>query len=287
MSQKTWIVTGAASGLGRVIAETVLVNGHNLVATARDPSKLEDLIERYPNTLRAIQHDVRDPKASLAAVGLAVTTFGKLDVVVNNAGYGDIRPFEQVSAEDFQDLVDTCFYGVVHLTRAALPVMRAQRSGKILQISSVGGRMATAGGAAYHAAKWAIGGFTEALAQETAPFGVFVCAVEPGSMRTNWGTRASATTTVILPDYEPSVGALQKMLAGHWGRENGDPVRVAAVLLELADSDELPSHLLLGSDAVEFAGNAERARAKEAEHWHSVSTSTDVVNRVDAPKSAA
>jgi NAD(P)-dependent dehydrogenase (short-subunit alcohol dehydrogenase family) len=270
------LVTGSASGLGRNIAEAVLASGDRLVATARDPRRLEDLVEKYGDQVRTAALDVADEDAASAAVQVAVGAFGRLDVVVNNAGYGDIAPFEQVSSERFKALVDTNFYGVVNMTRAALPIMRKQKSGYILQISSVGGRLALAGSAAYHAAKWAVGGFTEALAQEVAPFGVKVCALEPGGMRTNWGVRASKETPDLLPDYEPSVGALAKMLKSHWGQETSDPAKVAQVVLRLAASDRLPAHLLLGSDAVQYAGQAEATRAADAKRWREISVSTDV-----------
>jgi NAD(P)-dependent dehydrogenase (short-subunit alcohol dehydrogenase family) len=273
---KVWLVTGSASGLGRHIAEAVLASGDRLVATARDPRRLADLVETYGEQVRTAPLDVADEAAATAAVQVAVEAFGRLDVVVNNAGYGDIAPFEQVSSARFKAVVDTNFYGVVHVTRAALPIMRKQRSGTILQISSVGGRLALPGSAAYHAAKWAVGGFTEALAQEVAPFGVKVCALEPGGMRTNWGTRATQDTPDLLPDYEPSVGAVAKALQPLWGQENSDPAKVAQVILRLAASDHLPAHLLLGSDAVQFAGQAEAARAAEADRWREVSVSTDV-----------
>jgi len=273
---KVWLVTGSASGLGRHIAEAVLASGDRLVATARDPRRLADLVETYGDQVRTAPLDVADEAAAYAAVQVAVEAFGRLDVVVNNAGYGDIAPFEQVSSERFKAVLDTNFYGVVHVTRAALPIMRKQRSGYILQISSVGGRLALPGSAAYHAAKWAVGGFTEALAQEVAPFGVKVCALEPGGMRTNWGTRANQDTPDLLPDYEPSVGAVAKALKPLWGQENGDPAKVAQVILRLAASDRLPAHLLLGSDAVQFASQAEAARAADADRWREMSVSTDV-----------
>src|SRR6266700_4133386 len=204
---KVWLVTGSASGLGRNIAEAVLAAGDRLVATARDPRRLEDLVQKYGDQVRTAALDVTDESAAQAAVQAAAATFGRLDVVVNNAGYGDIAPFEQLSSERFKAVVDTNFYGVVNVTRAALPIMRKQKSGCILQISSVGGRLARPGSTPYHAAKWAVGGFTESLAQEVAPFGVRVCALEPGGMRTNWGNRANQNTPALLPDYEPSVGA--------------------------------------------------------------------------------
>jgi NAD(P)-dependent dehydrogenase (short-subunit alcohol dehydrogenase family) len=274
---KVWLVTGSASGLGRDIAEAVLASGDRMVATARDPRKLEDLVKKYGENIRTAPLDVVDEKAAQAAVQVAVEAFGRLDVVVNNAGFGDIAPFEQLSPERFKAVMDTNFYGVVFVTRAALPVMRKQKSGTILQISSVGGRLALPGSTPYHAAKWAVGGFTDSLAQEVAPFGVRVCALEPGGMRTNWGTRANKDIPKLLPDYEPSVGAVVKMLQSHWGKENSDPVKVAQLVLHLAASkDLLPAHLLVGSDAVQFSGKAQAARDADAERWKETSVSTDV-----------
>lgn len=273
---KVWLVTGSASGLGRNIAEAVLTSGDRLVATARDPLRLDDLVKKHGDQVRAAALDVADESAAQAAVHMAVAAFGRLDVVVNNAGYGDIAPFEQLSPERFKSLIDTNFYGVVYMTRAALPIMRKQRNGCILQISSVGGRLTRPGSAGYHAAKWAVGGFTESVAQEVAPFGVKLCALEPGGMRTNWGTRANKDTPDLLPDYELSVGAVIKALESYWGNEKSDPAKVAQLILRLAASEQLPAHLLLGSDAVQFAGQAEATRAQEAERWRDVSVSTDV-----------
>jgi len=278
---KVWLVTGSASGLGRNIAEAVLASGHRLLATARDPRRLEDLVKKYGDRVRTTALDVADEDAAKAAVQLAMEAFGRLDVVVNNAGYGDVAPFEQLSSERFKAVVDTNFYGVVNVTRAALPVMRRQKSGCILQISSLGGRLAVPGSTAYHAAKWAVGGFTESLAQEVAPFGVKVCALEPGGMRTNWGIRAHQDIPELLPDYEPSVGAIVKALHSLWGQENSDPAKVAQIILRLADSDRLPAHLLLGSDAIKYAAQAEATRAADAERWREISVSADF----DASKS--
>jgi NAD(P)-dependent dehydrogenase (short-subunit alcohol dehydrogenase family) len=272
---KVWLVTGSASGLGRDIAEAVLTSGDRLLATARDPQRLSDLVERFGEQVHTAPLDVADEAAAKAAVAKAVDVFGRLDVVVNNAGYGDMAPFEQVSSERFRALIDTNFFGVVSMTRAAIPIMRKQKSGCILQISSVGGRLATAGSASYHAAKWAVGGFTEAIAQEVAAFGVKVCALEPGGMRTNYGNRATTDIPTLLPEYEPSVGALIKMLEAYWGHETSDPARVAQVILQLATKEQLPAHLLLGSDAVQYARFAEDKRESDAKAWLDVSVSTD------------
>jgi NAD(P)-dependent dehydrogenase (short-subunit alcohol dehydrogenase family) len=278
---KVWLITGSASSLGRNIAEAVLASGDCLVATARDPGRLEDLVEKYGDQVRTAPLDVADEAAAYAAVQVAIDAFGRLDVVVNNAGYGDFAPFEQLSSERFKAVVDTNFYGVVNVTRAALPIMRKQKSGCILQISSVGGRLGVPGNSPYHAAKWAVGGFTESLAKEVAPFGVKVCALEPAGIRTNWGTRATKGTPDLLPGYEPSVGATVEILKSRWGHENSDPAKVAQIVLRLAASDSLPAHLLIGSDAIQHARQAEATRAAAAERWREVSVSTDA----DAPRS--
>jgi NAD(P)-dependent dehydrogenase (short-subunit alcohol dehydrogenase family) len=280
---KHWFVTGSASGLGRSIAEAVLASGDSLVATAREPKRLGDLLEKYGERVRTLALDVTDEEGCKKTVEKAVETFGNLDVVVNNAGYGDIAPFEQMGPERFKAVIDTNFYGVVYVTRAAVPFMRKQKSGCILQISSVGGRVTRPGSTPYHAAKWAVGGFTESLAKEVAPFGVKVCALEPGGMRTNWGNRANQNTPELLPDYEPSVGAAVSALKSYWGNEVSDPEKVAQVILRLASSEHLPFHLLLGSDAVRNAQEAEATRNREAEHWREVSLSTDVDASVSLP----
>jgi len=258
-----WLVTGSASGLGRHIAEAVLASGDRLVATARDPGRLSDLVDRYGDQMRTATLDVTDASAAQASVQLAVQAFGRLDVVVNNAGYGEFAPFEQVSEDDFRGVVETCFYGVVNVTRAALPVMRRQRSGHILQISSVGGRLSFPGGAAYTAAKWAVGGFTGVVAQEAAPFGVKMCSLEPGGIATNWSARAKQNIPDLLPDYEASVGAILTMMRSIKAEDSSDPRKVAQLVLKLAECDHLPAKLLLGSDALHYAGQAEAARAAE------------------------
>jgi NAD(P)-dependent dehydrogenase (short-subunit alcohol dehydrogenase family) len=271
---KVWLITGSGNGLGRNIAEAALVAGDSVVAGARQTEELQPLAAQYGERVKPVVLEVRDEAAANAAVQLAVDTFGRLDVLVNNAGYGQFAPFEQMSAEDFQAVVDTCFYGVVYTTRAAVPVMRKQRSGHIFQVSSVGGRMAIAGNAPYHAAKWAVGGFSDAVAMEVAPLGVKVCTLEPGGIRTNWARRAGQDAPTLLPDYEASVGSILKMLRSLEGRAEGDPSKIAAVVVQLANSDEVPLRLILGVDAEERVQQAEGARASEAEKWRHLTVST-------------
>src|ERR1700682_4664324 len=274
MTQKTWLITGSGNGLGRNIAEAALAAGDTVVAGARRPEELASLVAQYGERVKPMTLEVRDEAAAKAAVQLAVDTFGRLDVLVNNAGYGQIAPFEQISAEDFQAIVDTCFYGVVYTTRAAIPVMRGQKSGHIFQVSSVGGRLAVAGNTPYHASKWAVGGFSDALAMEVAPFGVKVCTLEPGGIRTNWARRAVQNAPDLLPEYEATVGSMLKVLRDLEGRFESDPRKIADVILQLADSDEVPVRLILGVDAEKRVQQAEAALAMEAEKWRRLTVST-------------
>ncbi|MCU1342095.1 MAG: short-chain dehydrogenase/reductase [Candidatus Acidoferrum typicum] len=271
---KVWLITGSGNGLGRDIAEAALAAGDSVVAGARRAEELAPLVAQYRERVKPVTLEVRDEAAAKAAVQLAVNTLGRLDVLVNNAGYGQFAPFEQMSAEDFQAVVDTCFYGVVYTTRAAVPVMRKQKSGYIFQVSSVGGRLAIAGNTPYHAAKWAVGGFSDALAMEVAPFGVKVCTLEPGGIRTNWARRAGQNTPDLLPDYEASVGPILKMLQGIEGRQEGDPRKIAVLIVQLANSDEVPVRLILGVDAEKRVQQAEAARASEAQKWRHLAVST-------------
>src|SRR5258705_1392989 len=271
---KVWLIPGSGNGLGRDIAEAALAAGDSVVTGARRTEELAPLVAQYGERVKPVTLEVRDEVAAKAAVQFAVDTFGRLDVLVNNAGYGQFAPFEQMSAEDFKAIVDTCFYGVVNTTRAAVPVMRKQKSGHIFQVSSVGGRLAVAGNTPYHAAKWAVGGFSDALAMEVAPFGVKICTLEPGGIRTNWARRARQNAPDLLPDYEVSVGPILKLLQRIDGRSEGDPRKIADVIVQLANSDDVPVRLILGVDAEKRVQQADAARASEAEKWRHLTVST-------------
>ncbi len=271
-SQKTWLVTGSSSGLGRKIAEAVLAAGDNLVAASRDKSRLEDLVAQHGARIRPIALDVTDPDAARAAVAEAVSAFGRLDILVNNAGYADVAAIEDMSDAVFRAQIDANFYGVVNLTRAALPVMRAQHAGHIIQISSVGGRVGSTGLGAYQAAKWAVGGFSEVLAKEVVGFGIKVTVAEPGGMRTNWAG-ASMDVPAISEAYQPVIGPVVERLRSADGNQPGDPERIAKVLLDLANMDAPPLRLLLGKDAVAVAkAMADHLAASDAQ-WRTLSES--------------
>jgi NAD(P)-dependent dehydrogenase (short-subunit alcohol dehydrogenase family) len=271
---KVWLITGSGNGLGRDIAEAALAVGDSVVAGARRLEELDSLVEQYGERVTPVRLDVREEAAAKAAVQTSVDKYGRLDVLVNNAGYGYFAPFEQMTSEQFRDVVETCLFGVVYTTHAALPVMREQKSGHIFQISSVGGRIAMPGNSPYHAAKWAVGGFSDSVAAEVAPFGVKVCTLEPGGIRTNWAQRAGEGSPEVLPEYEESVGAIYKLLASIRGNAEGDPKRIADVIVRLANAQDVPKRLILGKDAEMRVKNVEAARAAEAAKFRELTLST-------------
>ncbi len=271
---KVWLITGSGNGLGRDIAEAALAAGDSVVAGARRLEELDALVEQYGERIKPVLLDVRNEQAAKAAVQVAVDVYGRLDVLVNNAGYGFFAPFEQMTSEQFRDVVETCLFGVVYTTHAALPVMREQKSGHIFQVSSVGGRMALPGNSPYHAAKWAVGGFSDSVAGEVAGFGVKVCTLEPGGIRTNWAQRAGEGSPEVLPEYEASVGAIYKLLASVRGRAEGDPKKIADLIVTLASAEDVPKRLILGKDAEIRVKNVEEARAEEAARFRELTLST-------------
>jgi len=271
---KVWLITGSSRGLGRALAEAVLSAGDKLVATARTPAQLADLVDRFGDQVRTVALDVTDERAAVNAVQGAINAFGRLDVLVNNAGYANINSIEDMAAEDFREQIETNFFGVVNVTRAALPVFRTQRGGHIIQISSLGGRLATPGLSAYQSAKWAVGGFSEVLAKEVGPLGIKVTVVEPGGMRTDWAG-SSMRVGAVEPDYQKTVGAMIEARSANAGIMRGDPARVARAILRIASEKRPPLRLLLGSDAVFLASVFSAERAKEDAEWKELSLSTD------------
>jgi NAD(P)-dependent dehydrogenase (short-subunit alcohol dehydrogenase family) len=285
MSQ-VWLITGSSRGLGRALAETVLEAGHKLVATARKPEQLAGLVQKYGEQVRAVALDVADAAAARHAIQTVVAAFGRLDVVVNNAGYGNLASIEDVTDEDFRAQIETNFYGVVNVTKAALPVLREQGSGHIIQISSIGGRAGTPGLSAYQSAKWAVEGFSEVLSKEVAPLGIKVTIVEPGGFRTDWGG-SSMTISKWREEYNPTLGLLTEWRRNHQGKERGNPAKAAEVILQIAAIEEPPLRLLLGSDAVYLAGLVAAQRAAEDEKWKELSLSTDFEGSASAEEELA
>ena len=271
---RVWLITGSGNGLGRDIAEAALAAGDTVVAGSRRIEELKSLVEQCGERITPVHLDVREEEAAKAAVEAALDNYGRLDVLVNNAGHGHFAPFEQMTPEEFRDVVETCLFGVVYTTHAAIPIMRKQRSGHIFQISSIGGRMAMPGNSPYHAAKWAVGGFSDSVAAEVASFGVKVCTLEPGGIRTNWAQRAGENSPEVLPEYEESVGVIYKMLAALRDKVEGDPKKIADVIVKLANTQDVPKRLILGKDAETRVKSAEAARADEAAEYRELTLST-------------
>lgn len=278
---KTWLITGSSRGLGASIARAALDAGENVVATARNTDSLRDFTGRYGSRVRAVALDVTDPGAAERAMKSAVDAFGRLDVVVNNAGYANIGTFEDTPADDFRAQVETNFFGVVHVTRAALPVFRAQKGGHFVQISSIGGRLGAAGLAAYQSSKWAVEGFSEVLAGEVRALGIKVTIVEPGGFRTDWAG-ASMRVHPPSPDYEAALAPRFAMMRKTAGAERGDPEKGAQAILRVVGESEPPLRLLLGTDALFFAGLIHDRQRAEDERWSAVARSTDFPNQPDA-----
>jgi len=272
---RTWFITGSSRGLGREIAETALERGQQVVATARNPEQVGDLVERHPGRVLALALDVTDSAAAKEAIESAVGHFGSLDIVVNNAGYADSAPIEEMSEASFRGQIETNLFGVVNVTKAALPFFHQQRRGHFLQFSSIGGRVGgTPGMGAYQTAKFAVEGFSEVLNAEVKPLGINVTIIEPGGFRTDWGGSSMHTSTVG-DDYDETVGAMNRFRAATVATWRGDPRRAANIILDVVELEDPPLRLLLGAGAVESARASSRERAAEADHWAEVSRSAD------------
>ncbi len=272
--QKTWLVTGSSRGFGREITEAALKRGDRVLATARNPDQL-DALAKYGEAMVTVALDVTDSAAAKRAVDTAISSFGSLDIVVNNVGYAASASIEETTEESFRAQIETNLFGVVNVTKAALPIFHQQRSGYFLQFSSIGGRVGGSPGlGAYQTAKFAVEGFSEVLNAEVKPLGIKVTIVEPGGFRTDWGGSSMQTSTVA-EDYEDTVGAMNHFRESTVSTWRGDPKRAARILVDLVDLDEPPLRLLLGDGAVRSAAESSRERAAEAERWADVSRSAD------------
>jgi NAD(P)-dependent dehydrogenase (short-subunit alcohol dehydrogenase family) len=272
---RTWFITGASRGFGALIAQKALAAGDAVVATARNPASVVERIGQHPNLL-AVGLDVTDETQAHAAAKAAVERFGRIDILVNNAGYGLLGAVEEASGAEVEALFRTNVFGLLAVTRAVLPHMRRQRSGRILNLSSVGGLRSGPGFGVYCATKFAVEGLTEAMAAELAPLGIFVTAVEPGYFRTDF---LDATSLSISPasiaDYHETAGATRTRAAEVSHVQPGDPARLAKVLVEFVDAPNPPVRLPLGSDTA-AATQAKAAQLLEVvDAWRAVAVSTD------------
>lgn len=272
--KKVWFITGSARGLGRNLTEQVLAKGDQVIATARNIDALKDLVEKYPEQILPIQLDVTNYDQVYLAVETAVTHFGKIDVLVNNAGFGIVGATEAFTDQQVRSQLETNLYAPIEITRAVLPHMRKQRSGRILQISSIGGRVGNPGISIYQAAKFGLSGFSEVLAKEVIDLGIYVTSIEPGGFRTDWAGD-SMTYAPAIEGYENTVQKRVELFQSGDFIPMGDPDKAAKVMLDLVENATPPTHLVLGSEAIGMLKHADEVRTEEMEKWMSVSLSTD------------
>ena len=269
MTEKVWFITGTSRGFGREWAEAALERGDKVAATARNVSSLDDLVEKYGDAIFPIVLDVTDHDADFAAVAQAHEKFGRLDVVVNNAGYGHFGFIEEITEDEARAQMETNLFGALWVTQAALPFLRAQGSGHIIQVSSIGGISAFPLVGIYHASKWALEGFSQALAQEVAGFGIHVTLIEPGGFATDWGGD-SAAHSAELPDYSAVHAAVNEARKSRLGTP-GDPNASAKAILKIVDAEQPPLRVFFGTSPLGIAKADYASRIETWEKWNDVS----------------
>jgi NAD(P)-dependent dehydrogenase (short-subunit alcohol dehydrogenase family) len=272
-SPKTWFITGASSGFGRAFAEHALSLGDNVVATARAPAKLQALVALAPDRVLAARLDVDQPGDAQAAIDAAVARFGRVDILINNAGYGVVGALEETPDTELRAIMDTNFFGAMAVIRAALPVLRAQRAGAVVNISSLGGQLSYPGFSAYSASKFALEGASEALAQEVAPFGIKVLIVEPGQFRTDLAG-AGMRHMPILDAYQDTVGPTRAFAHDMHGTQAGDPRKAAAAIVRALEAEKTPLRLQLGADAIDAVRGHAQALLADLTAWEAVGAAT-------------
>ncbi|MEU9080568.1 SDR family NAD(P)-dependent oxidoreductase [Kitasatospora sp. NPDC004745] len=281
--EQTWFITGSSRGFGRTLVRAALEAGDRVAATARRPEQLADLAEEFGDRILPLALDVTDPEAARTALTEAHRRFGRIDVLVNNAGYANVSPIETTEDADFRAQFETNFWGVYHVTKAAIPLLREQKGGLVMQFSSMGGRVGGSPGiASYQAAKFAIDGFSRVLRAETAPFGVKVLVVEPSGFRTDWA--GSSMVVHDIPEaYAQTVGAVNQRLRQSGDGAAGDPVRAAGILVRMAKRNDVPHHLPLGVNAAEGSIAMDRRLLEEDTKWREVARSADFAEAYPAP----
>jgi NADP-dependent 3-hydroxy acid dehydrogenase YdfG len=271
---KVWFITGASSGFGRALAEAVLARGERAVLAARRLEPLEELADRHPGTALALRLDVTDAAAREAAVAQAVARFGRIDVLANIAGRGSLGAAEEFSEAELRSQMEVNFFGLVGLTRAVLPQMRAQAAGHILNLTSIGGIVSVGGFSAYCASKFAVEGWSEALRDEVAGFGISVTLVEPGNFRTEFAGDVNLRPAGRLAAYRPVIEPVEQFLYGQDGRQPGDPAKAAEVMIAAVESPAPPLRLLLGQDAYDVWTAKRDAREAEFAAWRAQGAAT-------------
>ena len=270
-----WFVTGCSTGFGREFVRAALAHGFRVVATARNPKKLNELTAGHEGLAKALALDVTNAAQIKQAVSEAERAFGRIDVLVNNAGYGYMAAVEEGEEKDIRAIFETNFFGVAAMIRAVLPGMRARRHGYVVNIASVGGIVGFAGSGYYAATKFAVEGLSESLAQEVEPLGIHVLVVEPGPFRTDWAGRSLKQSPNVIGDYEDSAGKHRREIAEHNGKQAGDPARAAETVIKALQSPTPPRHLVLGRAGVDNVENQLRSMLQEVDLWRAASLGAD------------
>ncbi len=274
-TSRTWFITGASTGFGRILAEEVLKGGGKVVATAREFDKVADLEQKYPGKAKAFALDVTDAAQILSVVAQTLTVFGPVDVLVNNAGYGLAGGIEEATEEEFMPVFETNVFGLMRVTRAFLPHFRKQRSGNIVNLSSIGGLIGSPGWGYYNASKFAVEGFSEALAAELAPLGIHVTIVEPGPFRTDFLGRSGVEAKERIADYDATAGKTRQYFHDQAGKQPGDPLRAVHAIIQAIESPQPPLHLVLGALALQrMRGKLEQWKT-ELDTWQSTTVGAD------------
>ena len=273
-NSRVWLITGSSTGFGRSLAEAVLKHGDRVVATARKPEQLDALVSQYPQAAKAVRLDVTNPQQVREAVKAAIDAFGRIDVVVNNAGFASVGAIEALSDEVIRRQFETNVFGALDVTRAVLPTLRQQRSGHILNISSVGGFVSFGVLGIYCATKFALEGISEALSKEVAHLGIKVTIVEPGAFRTEINGQALSISDTLIDDYTASMDGTMKWIKDMDGKQPGDPDKAAAAMIQVVESDNPPLRLALGADAVDTIDTKLASVKAELDAWKQVSIDT-------------
>jgi len=274
-----WLITGASSGLGRAIAQAVLEAGDIVIATARDPATIRELVERFPDQVVAARLDVTDRTTIAQVVGEAERRFGRIDVLVNAAGYGYLAAIEEGEDSGIRAQFETNVFGLLDVTKAVLPGMRARRRGCIVNLSSLGGLVAFAATGYYHATKFAVEALSESLSHEVGPLGIKVLIVEPGAFRTDWAGRSMIESPVIIDDYAETAGKRRTATRAVSGSQPGDPKKAAQAILNAVKAEQTPLRLLLGASALKVARARMETLKAEFEALAEVTTSVDFESR--------
>jgi NAD(P)-dependent dehydrogenase (short-subunit alcohol dehydrogenase family) len=270
-----WFITGCSSGIGRALAERVLEHGHRCVATARNPAGISDIVRAYPGTSLALGLDVTDDKQRQDAVVKAEEAFGRIDVLVNNAGHGYSAAIEEGEEDDIRRMFETNFFALAAMTRRVLAGMRARGSGHIVNISSVGGLVGNPASGYYNATKFAVEGMSQALAKEVGPLGIRVTLIEPGPVRTDFQGRSMTTVAKPIDAYAHTAGARRAQLLESSGKQAGDPARAADAIMQIVESDDPPLHLVLGKIGVKRVRAELLDVLRSLDAWEAVSVATD------------